>query len=197
MNKNEFRKRYFKTLKIFFKELKKAKYFIKKFKSNNKDVMSPQFQEKIILAVCGVNSCVNCSYLHTKNALEQGVNDEEIRNLLKGELGDFPEQEAVALVYSQHWAESGGLPIVKAKEKMIEYYGKQKAEKIEALIQLVTVGNLISNTVEAYKFNPNLTDSRIIFLLTYIICLPIAKLIKISGKKGKRYLLEREIDLLK
>ena len=114
--------------------------------------------------------------------------DDEIRNLLAGELGEFPKQEAVALAYSQHWAESGGNPEEKAREKVIEYYGRQQAEVIETYIQLVTVGNLICNTVEAFKANPKMTGSEFSFFLAYIFCLPMAKLINIRGKKGKKIL---------
>ncbi|MBN2547353.1 MAG: carboxymuconolactone decarboxylase family protein [Spirochaetes bacterium] len=194
INKNNFKKRYIKTIKDVFKEIKKTRNCTKKIKREDTNIISPQFQEKIMLAVCGVNNCINCSYLHTKNALEAGIRDDEIKNLLNGELGEFPEQEAVALAYSQHWAESGGNPAEKARGKVIDYYGQKKTELIEAFIQLVTVGNLICNTVEAYKINPNMTGSRLKFLLANIFCLPMAKLINIRGKKGKKFLTNTGID---
>ena len=50
-----------------------------------------------MLAVTGVNSCVYCSYRHTKTALERRVNNDEIRDILNGEFGNVPENEQIAL----------------------------------------------------------------------------------------------------
>ena len=108
------------------------------------------FAEKIMLAVTQVNGCRYCDYGHTKSALQAGVPPEEIKKISTGELGDFPEDEAIALYFGQHYAETGGKPEPDAFKRLIEYYGEQKANDIMAYIRMITFGNLMGNTFDAF-----------------------------------------------
>ena len=64
-----------------------------------------------MLAVTAVEGCRYCSYFHAKQALKSEVTPEEISRLLSGDVDNCPEEEAMAVIYAQHWAESGcGLP---------------------------------------------------------------------------------------
>ena len=72
----------------------------------SKSRLDEQFQNKILLAVTQVNGCRYCSYLHTKHALESGMSEEEITSLLAGEVGDINDEESVALIFAQHYAET-------------------------------------------------------------------------------------------
>ncbi|WP_085558880.1 carboxymuconolactone decarboxylase family protein [Carnobacterium iners] len=47
-----------------------------------KELSSPHFMERIMLAVTQVNGCSVCSYTHTKMALEVGMKSEKIKNIL-------------------------------------------------------------------------------------------------------------------
>ena len=70
--------------------------------------VSEQFEKRIMLAVTQVNGCRLCSYYHTKEALKMGMPETEIKSMLSGELGVAPEEEAVALAFAQHYAETIG-----------------------------------------------------------------------------------------
>ncbi|MBN2535786.1 MAG: carboxymuconolactone decarboxylase family protein [Spirochaetales bacterium] len=182
MGKINFKKRYFKTPYEFFKIIKNNFIYAKKIKNIDKKIITPDFAERIMLAVTGVNDCVYCSYRHTKTALEKGVKLKEIQDLLKSEFGDSPEEQQVALLYAQHWTEYAGTPDKNMRKKMIEYYGIQKTKYIEFYMHIVYMGNIISNTVEAYKRKVVPDSGRINFFLVYLLCAPIAFFIK-SGTK--------------
>jgi len=149
-----------------------------------------------MLAVSGVTSCLYCSYLHAKNALEKGVRDSEVIKLLNCEFGDFPENEATALLYGQHWAETGGSPEANVRSRVMEYYGKEKLNHLETIIRALYMKNLISNTVEAYQNKVRLKKNNLRFLLVYILCKPMAFFIRIFGKKGREYLKDKNIHFL-
>ena len=68
--------------------------------------VSKPLAEKIMLTVTHVNGCRYCSYGHSRAALAVGVSEAELQKLLQGEIGAFPEQEAVALAFAQHYAET-------------------------------------------------------------------------------------------
>jgi AhpD family alkylhydroperoxidase len=192
-----FEKRFLKRPKELFymmSSMQKQAQKIKTLDENQK--MNPALCEKVMLAVSGVTSCVYCSYLHTKNAIKKGVLDNEIIKLLNGEFGDFPEEEAVALLYGQHWAETGGRPEQDVRSHVVEYYGKEKTDHLETMILALYMGNMISNTVEAYQKGVRLKKHRLLFFLVYILCKPMAFFIRISGQKGKEYLKGKAIRFL-
>ena len=85
------------------------------------------------------------------------------------EFGNFPEQESIALLYAQYWTENAGNPDTNARKRMIDFYGERKTEYIEFYMQMVNMGNIISNTVEAYKNNIIPETGKMNFFL-YIYC---------------------------
>ena len=182
MKNKAFKKRYFHTLKDFFLQIKKSTYYRKKLKNiDEKNKISPNFAEKIMLAVTGVNECVYCSYRHAKSALDKGVKLKEIQEILKSEFGNISEKEKVALLYAQHWTEKAGNPDINARKRMIEYYGEHKTEYIEFYMYMVYMGNIISNTVEAYKNNVIPDSGKLKFFFVYLFCAPIAFFIKMDA----------------
>lgn len=115
------------------------------FSKINKD-----FAERIMLAVTSVNECTYCSYFHTKVALESGCSDEEIRDILEGELSCADKAELPALAFAQHFAESQDDPSREALKHLIKVYGVKKSKKIIAACRMITLGNLFGNTIDAY-----------------------------------------------
>jgi AhpD family alkylhydroperoxidase len=77
----------------------------------NGKLISPAFRERLMLAVTAVNGCRYCSYFHTGEALKSGLSREEISRLLSGQADACPPQEAPAVIYAQHWAESNARPV--------------------------------------------------------------------------------------
>lgn len=111
--------------------------------------VSHAFAEKIMLAVTRVNGCRWCHYGHTRAALAAGVSPEEIQQIMAQELGAFPEEEAVALAFAQHYAEQREAPDPAAWARLVDTYGPEKARDILAYLRMITLGNLLGNTFDA------------------------------------------------
>ncbi len=107
------------------------------------------FAEKVMLAVTAVNGCRYCSYGHAKAALASGVSQEEVDLLLSGEVDHVGPEEAPALFFAQHYAESNGHPDPEMVQRLVETYGPEKARDIQAYIRMITMGNLTGNTYDA------------------------------------------------
>jgi AhpD family alkylhydroperoxidase len=106
------------------------------------------FAEKIMLAVTAVNGCRYCSYGHARMALASGVSPEEVDLLLGGEVGHASPEEAPALFFAQHYAESGGHPDPEMMQKLVQTYGQERARDILAHVRMITLGNLSGNTFD-------------------------------------------------
>jgi len=152
--------------------------------TTKKAPVSHALREKLMIAVSGVLSCRYCTWLHSEMALTHGVDAVEIQKLLSMEIGDFPDEEAIALAFAQHYSETGGRPRETARKRLDNYYGRKKAAQIVSFIQIIYFGNLSGNTVDAFlnrcKGKPadesNLWSETVIFLLTapyYLIILPL------------------------
>lgn len=107
-----------------------------------KSRLDEQFQNKILLSVTQVNGCRYCSYLHTKHALESGMSEEEIKALLAGEVGDIDNDESVALLFAQHYAETQAHPDSESVKRLFDTYGDEKANDIIGIIQGIMMGNI-------------------------------------------------------
>ncbi|MGI6208829.1 MAG: carboxymuconolactone decarboxylase family protein [Anaerolineae bacterium] len=112
--------------------------------------VSRALAEKLMLVVTRVNGCRYCSYLHTRLALRAGVGEEELAQVLMLELDEFPAQEAVALAFAQHYAESDRHPDPEAEHRFRSFYGPEAARDLMAYIRMVTLGNLAGNTVDVF-----------------------------------------------
>ncbi len=110
--------------------------------------ISPNFRERLMLAVTQVNQCRYCSYVHSRLALEGGVSYEEVQSLLSGKLSDCPESELPAIFYAQHWAEMRGQPEAEARGRMVECYGEEQTEAIEVVLRMIMTGNYVGNTFD-------------------------------------------------
>ena len=99
-----------------------------------------------MLAVTSVEGCRYCSYFHSKLALKDGISQEEIGQLLSGNLDGCPEEEALAVIYAQHWAESNANPDAEAVSKLQQVYGFEKSQAIHLMLRMIRLGNLLGNT---------------------------------------------------
>jgi len=119
------------------KRLKEAK---------KKGLLTPAFRERLMLAVTAVDGCRYCSYFHARLALKAGISQEEIGNLLSGDVDGCPEEEALAILYAQHWAESSAHPDPDTVQKLQEIYGSEKVEAIHLMLRMIRLGNLLGNS---------------------------------------------------
>ena len=106
------------------------------------------FRERLMLAVTEVNGCRYCSYAHARMALSAGLDTDEIAALARGELAGAPPEQAVALLYARHWAETEARPDPEARRRLVETYGEPKARDIELTLRMIRVGNLLGNTTD-------------------------------------------------
>ena len=111
-------------------------------------LISPDFRERLMLAVIGVYRCRYCSYFHTREALKSGVDTEEMANLLSGSVESCPEEEATALIYAQHWVDSNAKPELESIQRLVETYGNEKAEAINLVLRMNRIGNLFGNSFD-------------------------------------------------
>ena len=56
--------------------------------------MNFKFKERTMLAVTEVNGCIMCSYVHTKLSLKAGLSNEDIKEILAGDLDGIPANES-------------------------------------------------------------------------------------------------------
>ncbi len=143
----KFNKRTYKNIKDLSRDL----LFPFKNRRRLKEVMhngaiSSAFRERLMLAVTAVQGCRYCSYFHAKQALRSGIPNTEISRLLAGDIANCPEEEAVAVIYAQHWAESEGNPEPEAVHKLRQTYGSETAEAIHFMLRMISLGNLLGNS---------------------------------------------------
>lgn len=108
------------------------------------------FVERLQLAVTEVNECVACSYAHTAIALKQGMSNEEIYCFLSGDDKFIKPEEARAILFAQHFADTRGYPDRAAFDLVVKEYGEKNASIILAAIQLMMVGNIYGIPYSAF-----------------------------------------------
>ncbi len=136
----EYNKRLF-TYSQFCRVTDLAMYSVIK-KGRYLKIIPKEFQNHIMLAVTEVNGCRACTWFHTKNAMKMKLNQEDITSLLSGEVEKLPEEEHVALLFAQHYADTFGNYDKYAFESMKSYYGVERAEGILANIRMIMFGNV-------------------------------------------------------
>ncbi|MGD8244865.1 MAG: carboxymuconolactone decarboxylase family protein [Anaerolineae bacterium] len=110
--------------------------------------IDPAFRERLMLVVTGVNGCRYCSYVHAREALAAGISRDEIRALGESMFAGSPPEEVPALLYAQHWAETDGKPEPAVRERIGEQYGRDALKRIEAVLRVIRMGNLMGNSVD-------------------------------------------------
>lgn len=106
------------------------------------ELLDKNFVERLQLAVTEVTACAACSYAHTLFALRQGMSNEEINSFLNGEDKFIQEEEARAILFAQHFAETRGYPEKETYHAIVHEYGEKKAEIILSAVQVMLAGNI-------------------------------------------------------
>ena len=70
--------------------------------------------------------------------------------LLVGSVDNCPEEEVVALLYAQHWADSDAKPDTEATRRLEQVYGVEKAKAIDLVLRMIRNGNLTGNTWDRF-----------------------------------------------
>lgn len=136
-------------------------------------LLNQQFIERIMLAVTEVNGCDICSYAHTKMALETGMTNEEIQNMLSGLDSDIPPDEMPAVMFAQHYADYRGRPSKESWERIVDIYGLPKSEGILAAVRIIMLGNTYgiswSSFFNRFKGKPD-KRSNLRYELSLVLC---------------------------
>jgi AhpD family alkylhydroperoxidase len=177
-------KKYYKKIyshRDFYKSLILAIRSAKYLRLNRqKKLISPQFRERIMLAVTEVNGCEACSYAHTKIALEEGMSPEEISAILSGEAENIPENELVGIFFAQHYTDENGKASEESWQRLVSEYGQEGAMVILAIIRMINTGNIYGIAVSAisnrFKGKPSGKTSlayEISIILSIFLYLPL------------------------
>ncbi len=174
-------KRKFSFLELYQSYLYLPRAIAKLRKNKKEKLISQQFIERMQLAVTEVNGCAACSYAHTTFALREGMSNEEISSFLGGGDEFIQPEEAKAIIFSQHFADSRGYPEKAAYEAIIKEYGEEKASIILAADQMMIAGNMFGIPFSAYQsrkrgkpFKESTLSYELGMLIGGIAILPIA-----------------------
>lgn len=143
--------------------------------------VDPNFIRRLQLAVTEVNGCPACSYQHTKMALKEGMSNTEISSFLSGGDEFIKSEEAKAILFAQHFADSRGYPKKYTYEAIEDEYGKKEARIMLSAVQVMISGNMYGIPYSAFqsrlKGKP-FTGSSLFYelgmLISGILCLSIA-----------------------
>ena len=149
--------------------------------NNKTNLVDNHLIERIQLAVTEVNGCAACSYQHTKMALSMGMSNEEISSFLSGGDTFIKPEEAKAIVFAQHFADSRGFPDKLAYNSIVQEYGEKEALIIHSACQVMIAGNMYGIPFSAFQSRLNgkpFKDSTLFYelgmMIVGIICLPFA-----------------------
>ena len=171
MSDKGFHKRYINNPGEYFKILGRAFPSMRKLnRSADSSKISKELSEKLFLATSLVTGCEYCTWLHTQNILEQGGNQEEINGILNNDFGSLSKGEFTAITYMQHITDQRGNPSEAAKDRVIEELGEEYCREIELHYNIIILGNLSGNTMEAFK-NRNVKKTPGLIVCYIIACM--------------------------
>ncbi len=180
IKRNEF-KRKFGLWELYRSFVFVPRAMAKLIKNNKTKLVDNNFVRRLQLAVTEVNGCAACSYQHTQMALKQGMSNEEINSFLGGESNFIKPEEAKAILFAQHFADSRGFPKKYAYDSIVEEYGKKEASIILSASQMMIAGNMYGIPFSAFLSRLQrkpYKDSTLFYelgmLIFGILCLPIA-----------------------
>ncbi|NLB35489.1 MAG: carboxymuconolactone decarboxylase family protein [Elusimicrobia bacterium] len=123
---------------------------LKLAKSDKAKLVDRKFVRRLQLAVTEVNGCAACSFQHTQMALQDGMSNDEISSFLSG-AGDYTKpEEAKAIMFAQHFADSRGLVEKSAYETIEKEYGINEASIILSSVQMMMAGNIYGIPFSAF-----------------------------------------------
>lgn len=176
-------KRKFSFMELYLSYLYVPRALAKLGKNKKDEQISQQFIERMQLAVTEVNGCAACSYAHTTFALREGMSNEEISSFLSGGVDYIKPEEAKAIIFAQHFADSRGYPEKDAYKAIIKEYGQEKARIILSAVQMMIAGNMFGIPFSAYQsrrrgkpFKGSTLGYELGMLIGGILVLPIALL---------------------
>lgn len=102
-----------------------------------------EYSSRIMLAVTEVNGCALCAFAHAKFALEAGMANDEVRQLLGGVTSGAPNRELPALAFAQHYADTRAHPDADAWDRLVAIYGEPEALAVLGATRMMMWGNAV------------------------------------------------------
>ncbi len=152
---------------------------------------SPALREQVMLAVTSVNDCRYCSWAHTGLALSEGVDLDQLHDLLEGRMQSAPDERAArAILFARHFADSDRQPDPAAQAALREHFSEEELREIMAYIHAIYFANLTGNTVDALlsrlRGEPAEHSSLPVELLVAAVGWPpLLAISRAAGKPGK------------
>lgn len=192
---NTFRKRVFTPVELIKRVSLATIYLPVLTRGLIKPTTSPQLREKVMLAVTSVNDCRYCSWAHTHLALNNGVDLEEVNQILShGGYEAASEKDAAAILFAQHYADTNGAIEKDALETLKTHFTTAQILELKSYIHAIYIGNLSGNTFDALLARlkgKKVEGSSLWFeLLCSIITAPALILIMRSARKDKKITLD-------
>lgn len=114
-------------------------------------------------------------------ALRQGMSNEEISSFLSGADNFVKPEEAKAILFAQHFADSRGFPKKYAFDAVIKEYKSEEAQIILSACQVMIAGNMYGIPYSAFQsrlkgepFKGSSLFYELGMLLAGLLCMPIA-----------------------
>lgn len=149
MMKSEYKRKF--TVAEMYRSIMLVPETIPSLRNNRKNkLVPPDFLERMMLAVTEVNGCAACSYAHAKMALSQGMSSDEIHSFLSGDGTFVKPEEAKAILFAQHFADTGGHPDDDAYEAIEQSYGEKEALIMLSAVRMMQLGNIYGIPFSAF-----------------------------------------------
>ena len=153
MKKKPFPRRYYHKPGEFFRDFSYMMKHRELIREAMRLEISYEFRERLMLMVTEVNGCRYCSYYHAKLALEAGIEQQALTEMLAGSIPkDTPQDEISALLYAQHWAENNADPDPDIYQKILDQYGQKRTDAIHIVLRMIRMGNLLGNTLDFWIY---------------------------------------------
>lgn len=127
-----------------------ATYMMAKYGKESKKI-NKKFKSSIMMAVTNVNGCRVCSYYHTSELLKAGASQAELKDILEATYQNMDPQDATALLFAEHYADTSGNYDKAAFEKVKDYYGQEIALGILVTIKEIMFGNVYGISLGHFK----------------------------------------------
>jgi hypothetical protein len=109
-----------------------------------------QLAQKLVLAVAGAAGWSSPELLARHTVLTDGLDRDEIRSLLRGELDQATGIEAPALVYALRLCEAQGDDDPELADRLADTYGERQAEALIAFVRLARMAALVGISLDAF-----------------------------------------------
>lgn len=94
-----------------------------------------------MLAVTEVNGCQMCSFVHTKLALKAGLTNDDIKELLAGDLDGVPKEESLGVLFAKDYAFNKETIDTEFYQKLVDTYNIRKSRAILGVTEMITMTN--------------------------------------------------------